>query len=79
MSITLTLRAWIVFFGSLKWSHELRQSILDQTGLPISFGLSVNKTVAKIATGEAKPNGELEVEGPKSLSFWGLFRFGKSR
>lgn len=49
------------FFGSLKWTHELRQTIIKNTGLPISFGLSVNKTVSKIATGEAKPNGELEV------------------
>jgi len=49
------------FFGCLKWSHELRQAIIRETGLPISFGLSVNKTVSKIATGEAKPNGELEV------------------
>ncbi len=49
------------FFGSLKWTHELRQNIIKNTGLPISFGLSVNKTVSKIATGEAKPNGELEV------------------
>lgn len=50
------------FFGSLKWSHELRQRIITETGLPISFGLSVNKTVSKIATGEAKPNGEKQVE-----------------
>ncbi len=49
------------FFGSLQWAHELRQSIIKNTGLPISFGLSVNKTVSKIATGEAKPNGELQV------------------
>ncbi len=49
------------FFGSLKWTHELRNSIIKHTGLPISFGLSVNKTVSKIATGEAKPNGELQV------------------
>jgi len=47
------------FFGSLKWSHELRQRIMKESGLPISFGLSINKTVSKIATGEAKPNGEL--------------------
>ena len=50
------------YFGSLKWSHELRQSIISETGLPISFGLSVNKTVSKIATGEAKPNGERYVD-----------------
>jgi DNA polymerase IV len=49
------------FFGCMKWSQELRQSIIRNTGLPISVGLSVNKTVSKIATGMAKPNGELEV------------------
>ena len=51
------------FFGSIKWTKELRKSIIDNTGLPISFGLSVNKTVSKIATGEAKPNGELYIPG----------------
>ena len=50
------------FFGTLRWTHELRQSIMKNTGLPISFGLSANKTVSKIATGEAKPNGELQVQ-----------------
>jgi DNA polymerase IV len=49
------------FFGLWKWTKELRKAIIDHTGLPISFGLSVNKTVSKIATGEAKPNGELQV------------------
>ncbi|MCK9203469.1 MAG: DNA polymerase IV [Bacteroidales bacterium] len=51
------------FFSSLKWAHELRQAIIKNTGLPISLGLSVNKTVSKIATGEAKPNGEMQVPG----------------
>lgn len=50
------------FFGCQKWSHELRDKIIKETGLPISFGLSVNKTVSKIATGEAKPNGELFID-----------------
>ena len=49
------------FFGSLKWTHELREYIIKETGLPISFGLSTNKTVSKMATNEAKPNGELYV------------------
>jgi len=53
------------FFGSLKWTQELRRTIIKNTGLPISFGLSVNKIVSKIATGEAKPNGELQV--PESI------------
>jgi DNA polymerase IV len=49
------------FFGNLKWSQELREKIIRETGLPVSFGISVNKTVSKIATGEAKPNGLLQV------------------
>jgi DNA polymerase IV len=53
------------FFGCYKWTRELRQSIIKETGLPISFGLSVNKTVARIATGEAKPAGELYVTQPQ--------------
>jgi DNA polymerase IV len=50
------------FFGCQKWAHELRIKIIKETGLPISFGMSVNKTVSKIATGEAKPNGELYID-----------------
>jgi len=49
------------FFGCMLWSQELRERIINETGLPISFGLSVNKTVSKIVTGEAKPNGGIEV------------------
>jgi DNA polymerase-4 len=51
------------FFGCMQWTHELRSYVIKETGLPISCGLSVNKTVSKIATGEAKPNGEIEVPG----------------
>ena len=49
------------FFGNLKWSQELRQKITHETGLPVSFGISINKTVSKIATNEAKPNGLSQV------------------
>lgn len=45
------------YFGCRKWSGELRQKIIRESGLPISFGLSVNKLVSKVGTGEAKPNG----------------------
>jgi len=48
--------------SSMLWTHELRESVIKETGLPISFGLSVNKTVSKVATGEAKPNGEKQVD-----------------
>jgi DNA polymerase-4 len=57
------------FFGALKWTGELRQRIIRETGLPVSFGLSVNKTVSKIATGEAKPNGLLQVLQPEVKPF----------
>lgn len=49
------------FFGCYKLATELRQRIQHETGLPISFGLSKNKTVSKVATGEAKPNGQLQI------------------
>jgi len=48
--------------NSMLWTHELRQTIIRESGLPISFGLSVNKTVSKVATGEAKPSGEKQVD-----------------
>lgn len=57
------------FFGCFKWASELRQTIIKETGLPISMGLSMNKTVSKIATGEAKPNGQIRVEQPLLHSF----------
>ena len=57
------------FFGCLVWTKELRNDIINNTGLPVSFGLSVNKTVSKIAAGEAKPNGELEIPGTKVKPF----------
>lgn len=49
------------YFGCLQYSTELRKRIMRETGLPLSFGLASNKTVAKIATGEAKPNNQREV------------------
>ncbi|WGK64929.1 DNA polymerase IV [Croceiramulus getboli] len=50
------------FFGCYKFSSELRHRIIKETGLPISFGLSANKTVSKVATGEAKPNNQMKVD-----------------
>src|SRR5450432_2674569 len=42
------------FFNPLQWTIGLRQQIIDETQLPISFGLASNKMMAKIATNEAK-------------------------
>jgi DNA polymerase IV len=57
------------YFGSLKWTSELRQRIMRETGLPISLGLSPNKTVSKIATNEAKPAGQLEIQKERVRPF----------
>ncbi|NKI25487.1 DNA polymerase IV [Arenibacter sp. 6A1] len=50
------------FFGCYQYASEMRQQILKETGLPISFGLSQNKIVSKVATGEAKPNNQLQID-----------------
>ncbi|WP_304139626.1 DNA polymerase Y family protein, partial [Mesonia mobilis] len=50
------------FFGTYQFAGELRQKIIRESGLPISFGLSQNKVVSKIATGEAKPNNQKIIE-----------------
>ena len=50
------------YFDPYKWTIDLRQEIIDKTGLPISFALASNKMIAKIATDEAKPNGYIKVE-----------------
>jgi DNA polymerase-4 len=57
------------FFGMVKWAWDLRERIKEETGLPISTGLSINKTIAKIATGEAKPDNRLYVPDKEVRSF----------
>lgn len=57
------------FHGSYKWTNELVAKVTRETGLPMSFALSVNKTVSKIATGEGKPKGNLEIPPPLVQQF----------
>lgn len=57
------------FYGSYKWAHELRERIIKETHLPISFGLSINKTVSKVATNEVKPNGETKIDEGQEKAF----------
>ncbi|MBF4473045.1 DNA polymerase IV [Flavobacterium sp. HJJ] len=49
------------FYGSYKWTDELAKTITKETGLPLTFALSVNKTVSKIGTGEGKQKQNLEI------------------
>jgi DNA polymerase-4 len=61
------------FFGVSQFTRELREKIITETGLPISYGLSTSKLVSKMATNEAKPNGYLEVAAGKETDFlWPL-------
>ncbi len=54
---------------SYLWSRELREKILKETHLPISFGLSTSKTVSKVGTGEAKPNNHIEIPEGNEMPF----------
>ena len=57
------------FFGCYKLATAIRKDIIKETGLPISFALSTNKTVAKVGTGEAKPNGQREIPSGSEKGF----------
>jgi len=57
------------FFGAFKWAVGLRKRIKDNSGLTISMGMSVNKLVSKVATGEFKPNAEKHVPAGEERDF----------
>jgi DNA polymerase-4 len=65
------------YIGCWKWSTELRQRIIKETGLPLSLGLSVNKTVSKVGTGEAKPNGAKLIQAGTEKGFLAPLPVGK--
>ena len=65
------------FHNSYQMSVELRERIIRESGLPISFGLSTNKLVSKVATGEAKPNNKLKIESGAEKSFLAPMRVQK--
>jgi DNA polymerase-4 len=65
------------FFDPLQWTIDLRQQIMDETKLPISFGMASNKMMAKIATDEAKPNGYLQVPFGKEKEFLAPMKVSK--
>ncbi|MES2619745.1 MAG: DNA polymerase IV [Bacteroidota bacterium] len=56
-------------FGVVKFSNELRTKIIKESGLPVSMGLSTNKTVSKVATGESKPSGQMRIEFGREKDF----------
>ncbi|HTJ48417.1 MAG TPA: DNA polymerase IV [Cyclobacteriaceae bacterium] len=58
------------FFGAFKWAKELKKKIMDESGLPISLAMSVNKLVSKVATAEFKPNAEKLIETGTEQNFF---------
>lgn len=57
------------YFQPYQWTIDLRQEIIDKTGLPISFALAANKMVAKIGTDAAKPNGYIHIPFGREKEF----------
>ncbi|MDP4129146.1 MAG: DNA polymerase IV [Bacteroidota bacterium] len=57
------------FFGCVQYVMELRKKIIKESGLGISYALSTNKLISKIATNENKPNGQVEIQPGKEKSF----------
>jgi DNA polymerase-4 len=57
------------FFGCSRFTHQLRDTILKDSGLPVSYGLASNKLISKVATGEVKPNGQIEIPFGREKNF----------
>ena len=57
------------FFGCAQYTSELRQKIIRKSKLSISYGLASNKLISKVATDEAKPNGQLAIAFGEEKSF----------
>lgn len=57
------------FFGCARYTAELRKKIIKKSKLSISYGLSSNKLISKVATNEVKPNGEIQVEHGNEKSY----------
>lgn len=50
------------FHDSYLLAQKIKKDIHRESGLAISFGHSINKTVSKVATNESKPNGHCKVD-----------------
>lgn len=57
------------FCGCSLFARELKTLVLKESGLPVSYGLASNKLISKVATGEVKPNGQLEIPFGEEKSF----------
>lgn len=61
------------YFNVSQFAKEIRETVIRETGLPMSGGLSTARFISKIATNEAKPNGFREIEpGMEKEFLWPL-------
>jgi len=65
------------FYGCSQFTHQLRDTILKDSGLPVSYGLASNKLISKVATGEVKPNGQIEIPFGQEKNFLAPLKVGK--
>jgi DNA polymerase-4 len=49
------------YYGCQQFSQELKQKIIKESGLPITYGLASNKLISKVAANEVKPNGQITI------------------
>jgi DNA polymerase-4 len=59
------------YYGAFKWAVELQEKILKHSGMHISLGMSVNKLVSKVATGEFKPRAQKHIPAGTEQEFLG--------
>jgi len=64
------------FHDPYQLACELRQKVIRETGLPISFGMASGKTIAKMATNQAKPNGQLWIRHGQEKAFLAPLNIG---
>jgi DNA polymerase-4 len=57
------------FHDPFQIACNLRQRVIRETGLPISFGMGSGRTIAKMATNQSKPNGQLQIPHGKEKEF----------
>lgn len=57
------------FFGCALFSKELSEKIIRETGLPLTFALSGNKLVSKVAANQVKPLGRIEIPNGNEKSY----------
>jgi len=65
------------FFGCSLFTRELRDRVLKESGLPVSYGLASNKLISKVATNEVKPNGQIEIPFGEEKNFIAPLPVGK--